>query len=182
MHIRGWRWSEGFICLRCQTNWHSEFRRDDRLYFQCDACRYQCSPVSGSVFESSKLPLPEWCPAMHLMTQAKNNVSALELKRHLGVSYPTAWLLMHKLIEVTFQREESRRPFTKESIQALAEMSLAGAAGDVRLMRDAHPAHGGGPGPAYPRLRFPPGWFAVSSSSACTAAGRGSAPPQASQS
>ena len=46
---------------------------------------------------------------MHLMTQAKNNVSALELKRHLGVSYPTAWLLKHKIMEVMLLREASRQ-------------------------------------------------------------------------
>ena len=46
---------------------------------------------------------------MHLMTQAKNNVSALELKRHLDVSYPTAWLVKHKLMQVMFQREEGRQ-------------------------------------------------------------------------
>ncbi len=34
----------------------------------------------------SKLPLTNWFLAMHLLTQAKNNVSALELKRHLGVA------------------------------------------------------------------------------------------------
>jgi len=45
--------------------------------------------VSGTIFESRELPLPIWLLAMHLMTQAKNNVSALELQRHLGVSYPT---------------------------------------------------------------------------------------------
>jgi hypothetical protein len=65
--------------------------------------------VSGTIFESSKLPLPVWFLAMHLMTQAKNNVSALELKRHLGVSYPTAWLLKHKIMEVMLQREQSRQ-------------------------------------------------------------------------
>ena len=46
---------------------------------------------------------------MHLMTQAKNNVSALELKRHLGVSYPTAWLLKHKIMQVMVEREERRQ-------------------------------------------------------------------------
>ncbi len=45
---------------------------------------------------------------MHLLSQSKNNVSALELKRHLGVSYPTAWLLKHKLMEVMTQREQGR--------------------------------------------------------------------------
>ena len=107
--VRGWRWPEGFSCPRCQGSWHSEFRRQDRLYFQCSGCRYQCSLLSGTVFESSKLPLPTWFLAMHLMTQAKNNVSALELKRHLGVSYPTAWLLKHKLMQVMVDREQWRR-------------------------------------------------------------------------
>ncbi len=107
--VRAWRWPDGFACPRCKGGWHSEFRRQDRLYFQCSACRYQCSVVSGTVFESSKLPLPMWFLAMHLMTQAKNNVSALELKRHLGVSYPTAWLLKHKIMEVMVLREQWRQ-------------------------------------------------------------------------
>ena len=46
---------------------------------------------------------------MHLITQAKNSVSALELKRHLGVSYPTAWMMKHKLMEVMRQREQFRQ-------------------------------------------------------------------------
>jgi hypothetical protein len=46
---------------------------------------------------------------MHLLTQAKNGVSSLELKRHLGVCYKTALLLKHKLMEVMRLREEPRR-------------------------------------------------------------------------
>lgn len=66
--VRVWRWPKGFVCPRCQGSGHSEFRRQDRLYFQCSGCRYQCSLVSGTVFESSKLPLPSWFLAMHLVT------------------------------------------------------------------------------------------------------------------
>jgi len=107
--VKAWRWPEGFVCPRCEGAGHSEFRRGPRLYFQCSGCRYQCSLVSGTLFESSNLPLPVWFTAMHLMTQAKNNVSALELKRHLGVSYPTAWLLKHKLIQLIVNREATRQ-------------------------------------------------------------------------
>jgi transposase-like protein len=107
--VRAWRWPQGFVCPRCSQTWHSEFRRAHRLYFQCSACRYQCSLVSGTVLESSKLALPKWFLAMHLITQAKNSVSALELMRHLGVSYPTAWLVKHKLMEVMRLREDGRQ-------------------------------------------------------------------------
>ncbi len=65
--------------------------------------------AGGTVFESSKLPLPTWFLAMYVITQAKNSVSALELKRHLGVSYPTAWLLKHKIMEHRRLREETRK-------------------------------------------------------------------------
>jgi hypothetical protein len=108
--VRQWRWPQGFVCPRCAGNDCSEFRRSSgRLYLQCCSCRYQCSMTAGTIFESSKQPLPSWFMAMHLITQSKNNVSALELTRHLGVSYPTAWLMKHKIMEVMRQREASRQ-------------------------------------------------------------------------
>ena len=107
--VRQWRWPQGFVCPGCGTGEHSEFRRGKRLYFQCCSCRHQCSLISGTIFESSKLPLPKWFVAMHMITQSKNGVSALELKRHVGVSWPTAWMMKHKLLEVMFEREERRQ-------------------------------------------------------------------------
>jgi transposase-like protein len=103
------RWPNGFACPVCGGPASCSFRREGRLYWQCVSCRHQCSVISGTIFESTKLPLTRWFLAMHMLTQAKNNVSALELKRHLGVSYPTAWLVKHKLMEVMRLREDSRR-------------------------------------------------------------------------
>ncbi|PPV00926.1 IS1595 family transposase, partial [Xanthomonas axonopodis] len=37
------------------------------------------------------------------------NLSALELMRHLGVSYPTAWRMKHKLMQAMSQREANRK-------------------------------------------------------------------------
>lgn len=103
------RWPSGFACPACGGAHNSSFRREGRLYFQCVACRYQCSAISGTIFESTKLGLSRWFLAMHLLTQSKNNVAALELKRHLGVCYKTAWLMKHKLMEVMRVREEGRQ-------------------------------------------------------------------------
>jgi len=87
----------GPACASCRIS--ILIQAAQRLCCQCGGCRYQCSLLTGTVFESSKVPLTSWFLAMHLMTQAKNNVSALELERHLGVPYPTAWLLKHKIME-----------------------------------------------------------------------------------
>jgi len=63
------------------------------------------------VFHASKVPLTKWFQAVYLVTQNKNNISALSLKRHLGVSYRTAWRIKHKLLETMAERE-SRRVLT----------------------------------------------------------------------
>jgi ribosomal protein L37AE/L43A len=103
------RWPSGFACPACGCGHSSSFRREGRLYFQCTACRHQCSVTSGTIFEASKLGLSRWFLAMHLLTQSKNNVAALELMRHLGVCYKTAWLVKHKLMEVMRVREDGRQ-------------------------------------------------------------------------
>ena len=107
--LMAWRWPQGFVCPACSSAVHSSFRRGTLRYLQCSSCRYQCSLLSGTIFEATKLPLTRWFLAMHLLTQAKNNVSALELMRHLSVSYRTAWLIKHKLMETMRQREDGRQ-------------------------------------------------------------------------
>ena len=103
------RWPGGFVCPSCGVmQSRTSFRREGRLYWQCAGCQYQCS-VTGTVFEATKLPLTRWFLAMQLLTQAKNNVSALELTRQLGVSYRTAWLIKHKLLQAMALAESERQ-------------------------------------------------------------------------
>jgi Zn ribbon nucleic-acid-binding protein len=103
------RWPEGFVCPRCQAKVAWRWRRGGNAYRLCAGCGYQCSLTAGTVMENTKLPLRVWYLAMHLLGQAKNGISALELKRQLGVSYPSAWLLKHKLMQAMHAAEEGRR-------------------------------------------------------------------------
>lgn len=102
------RWPHGFVCPNCGEKAHSLFSRSGRQHWQCSACRHQTTVTAGTVFEATKLPLTRWFLAMHLLTQAKNTMSALELKRHLGVRYVTAWMMKHKLMQVMAEREDGR--------------------------------------------------------------------------
>jgi hypothetical protein len=102
------RWPNGFVCPACGGSASTSFVRGELRYWQCGACRHQTSLRAGTVFEASKLPLTRWFLAMQLLTQAKNNVSALELKRQLGVCYRTAWLVKHKIMEAMRLREDRR--------------------------------------------------------------------------
>jgi hypothetical protein len=73
--------------------------------FQCQACRHQTSLIAGTLFQSTKLPLTLWFLAIYFISQAKTGLSALALKRLLGVSYPTALLIQHKLMQAMVERE-----------------------------------------------------------------------------
>ena len=91
------RWPHKFRCPRCDAAEHYVVGHGTRKLFQCNTCRHQTSVTAGSLMEHTKLPLTTWFLAIYLIGQAKTGISALALKRHLGVSYPTAWLLHQKI-------------------------------------------------------------------------------------
>jgi len=101
------RWPGGFACPKCQGKKHSYCVR--RRLFQCSACRAQTSLKAGTVFHKSKVPLTKWFLAIYLLTQSKNDISALELSRQLGVKYDTAWAMKHKLMAAMQERNKAYR-------------------------------------------------------------------------
>lgn len=99
------RWPKGFRCPRCGHATPYVLRVKARKTFQCRECGYQVSLIAGTLFQSTKLALTVWFLAIFLISQAKTGLSALALKRQLGVSYPTAWLLHHKLMQAMTERD-----------------------------------------------------------------------------
>ena len=102
------RWPGGFRCPECGAGEHSTFLADGRRYRQCSRCREQTTLRSGTLFHASRLPLTTWFQAIYLVTQNKNNICMLLLKRHPGVCYRTAWRVKHKLLEAMARRESGR--------------------------------------------------------------------------
>lgn len=107
--LKAARWPGGFRCPRCDSDAHYVVGHGARRLFQCNGCRHQTSLTAGSLMEHTKLPLTIWFLAIYLISQAKTGLSALALKRQLGVSYPTAWLLHHKLNRAMAARESCHR-------------------------------------------------------------------------
>ncbi|UIE42369.1 hypothetical protein FICKIIDM_01473 [Xanthomonas citri pv. punicae] len=104
-----WRWPQGFRCPCCAGRARSRFKRGGAIYYQCSACRHQTSLIAGTMFQGTKLSLRTWMLALHLLTSTKTNMAALELMRHLGVNYKTAWRMKHKIMQVMAEREATRR-------------------------------------------------------------------------
>ena len=80
-----------------------------RKIYQCNHCHYQTSVTANTIFEHTKLPLTVWFLSVHLITQAKTGISALALKREVGVSYNTAWKIKQKIMQVMKERDDERK-------------------------------------------------------------------------
>jgi hypothetical protein len=59
------------------------------------------------IIQATKLPITTWFQAFYLIGQAKTGISSLELSRHLGVKYDTAWLLHNKILRAMTEREDA---------------------------------------------------------------------------
>lgn len=65
--------------------------------YHCSECREYFSVKTGTVMQSSKVPLQKWVIAMYLMSTSLKGVSSMKLHRDLGVTQKTAWLLAQKI-------------------------------------------------------------------------------------
>lgn len=111
-HLEALHWPEGPFCPHCgsfaatrlppqkgrRTKAHPEGMIRKGVV-QCNDCRQQYTVTVGTVFESSKVPLNKWLLANHLLCCSKKGISGHQMARMLGVTYKTAWFMMHRIRE-----------------------------------------------------------------------------------
>ena len=71
--------------------------REKYYRWRCRGCKQQFSVRTGTVYEDSRVPLRHWCYAFWRASTSKKGVSALEIKRHTGLSYKSALFLLHRI-------------------------------------------------------------------------------------
>jgi len=95
------RWPEGIICPRCQRKDIHRFKRRNQV--RCRSCRYDFSLTVGTIFHKTHISLRKWLLVVHMMTESKKGVSACQIQRQVGVSYPTAWYMCHRIRNTMYQ-------------------------------------------------------------------------------
>lgn len=101
-----WKWPSGFVCPECGSTRFCVLK--SRNVYQCNRCHHQTSLTSSTIFANTNLPLTKWFLAIHLITQSKTGLSALALKRQIGVTYNTAWSMKQKIMQVMKERDDSQ--------------------------------------------------------------------------
>ena len=99
---------QGIYCPKCErvTKHH---RVKARTCYECQFCGHQEYPMQGTIFERSSTPLRLWFYAMYLMASTRCGISAKQLEREVGVSYPTAFRMFKQIRSMLEQDDE---PFT----------------------------------------------------------------------
>jgi transposase-like protein len=101
-HLESVNWPEGPFCPHCGEceNVHRLQGKSTRPgLIQCNSCLKNFTVTVGTVFERSKVPLNKWLLATYLLASSKKGMSAHQLHRMLGVTYKTAWFMMHRIRE-----------------------------------------------------------------------------------
>jgi transposase-like protein len=116
-------WPNGPVCPHCgnvdQAKIGKVQGKSHRpgLYW-CHECEGQFTVTVGTVLERSKIPLTKWWMAAHMVNSGKNGVSAHEIHRTLGVTYKTAWFMMHRLRAAMNELDTTPMGGEGQSVQA----------------------------------------------------------------
>lgn len=91
-----WLYPDGIPCKTCNTvTKHHKLKH--RKVYSCQYCGTQVSPTAGTIYHKSRTPLQLWFYATYLISTNKAGTSAAQLQRELGVTYKTAFRMMHQI-------------------------------------------------------------------------------------
>src|SRR6202161_2921422 len=118
-------WPDGPICPHCGNSDQEKLAKIEGkkhshrpgLYY-CNECQGHFTVTVGTVLERSKIPLTKWLMTAHMFNSGKNGVSAHEIHRTLGVTYKTAWCMMHRLREAMNELNPAPMGGEGQSVQA----------------------------------------------------------------
>jgi transposase-like protein len=125
-HVEASRWADGVTCPHCgSVNVRRMEGKTQAGYFLCNDCRDKFTCRTGTVMERSHIPVHKWLLAIHLMSTAKNGMSAHELHRNLGITYKSAWFLAHRIRKA--MDDDKTTPIGGEGGQVQADEAFIGS-------------------------------------------------------
>jgi transposase-like protein len=117
--------------------------------WKCGGCREQFTVTVGTIFTDPHIPLNKWLMAIHLLCSSKKGMSAHKIHRMLGVTYKSAWFMMHRIRYAMTQEPLSSK------LTGVIEVDKPTLAGSCAREHSA----GTGVQIAPPELRIKPPWF-----------------------
>jgi transposase-like protein len=97
---------DGLIfCPKCDKK-TKHYRVKERTCYECQFCGHQEYPMRGTIFEGSSTSLRLWFYGIYVMASTRCGISAKQLEREIGVSYPTAWRMFNQIRSLLGQGDD----------------------------------------------------------------------------
>lgn len=124
-YIVNTKYKNGFVCPKCGCIHKGIYQQKyNHRFLYCNNCKHEFSALTGTIFENTHLDLRMWLYAINLVIVSRKGVSALQLRRELGMnSYKGAWRMLHKIREAM---AEDNHQNTFEAIVEIDETYVGG--------------------------------------------------------
>jgi len=121
-HLELVRWGKMPKCAYCDNHQLGKRQKDNR--FTCKSCRKTSGVAVGTYLHGTKIPFKTWFMAFAIVSDAKKGLSAMQLQRNLGLSYPTSWAMYHKIRDLMAMENADMQPL--EDIVEMDETFVGG--------------------------------------------------------
>jgi transposase-like protein len=129
LHLIKMRWPRGVRCLACDHDkcylieTKGKTGKVARL-FECADCGLHFSATTGTLLHDTHLPLTKWFAVIALMVEGKKGISANQVRRHVGLTYKTAWYVCHRVREA--MQEPQSLKLCGESVTVEIDETMVG--------------------------------------------------------
>lgn len=121
-HLEMVRWGGTPKCAYCDSDRLGKRQKDNR--FTCKDCRKTSGVSVGTAMQGTRVPYKTWFMAFAIVSDAKKGLSAMQLQRNLGLSYPTAWAMYHKMRDLMASANAEMQPL--EDVVEMDETFVGG--------------------------------------------------------
>ena len=115
LYLEGRLWPSGPICTECGSGDRITTRTGG--YYHCNACKWDFTVRTGTIFGRSKIPLHKWVYAMYLLVTARKGISSMQLAKEIGVTQKSAWFMLQRL------REACSSPDSIDKLRGIVEIA-----------------------------------------------------------
>lgn len=96
-HFISQKYPNGIYCPKCGATSNVYHRHTSPRMCHCNNCNSEFSIFANTIFEKSDTDLRKWFYAINLVLISRKGISAMQLKREIGVTYKTAWRMLKQI-------------------------------------------------------------------------------------
>ena len=97
------RWNNKPVCSHCGCIDNINRAKSKKHTYWCCNCHNHFTAKTGTVMQSSKMPLQKWVVAIYYVLTARKGISSLQLSKELDITQKSSWFMLQRIREACKQ-------------------------------------------------------------------------------